>query len=144
MGSFFLVFSPLCSVFPTLYFILFFCPFNLFALFFYFLLLLLLFLFFCFFFFLGGGGGFILCCFVWSFFSITFSEFLWRYFVTFILQLGLCNILCLYHFTVIWVYCDLKVMLFEKNTNKKKINIIMITLGWCIQQKLFDKRKIKG
>ena len=143
MGSFFLVFSPLCSVFPTLYFVLFFCPLNLFALFFYYFLLLLLLLFLFFWFFLGGAVFyFVLFCL--EFFSITFSEFLWRYFVTFILQLGLCNILCLYHFTVIWVYCDLKVMLFEKNTNKKKINIIMITLGWCIQQKLFDKRKIKG
>ena len=48
-----------------------------------------------------------------------FSEFL--HFVTFIQISAMCNVLCLYHFAVVLVYCNKNCMLIKKKkTNKKK------------------------
>ena len=87
-----------------------FCSFHL-------IVLMLLFLLILFFFF----GIFILLFFVFDILA-WFFEFLWRYMLTLISKLILCNVLCLYHFAVIWAYCDEKLYAFlsKKNRNKKK------------------------
>ena len=113
--SLFLLFLRFDLLFSLVLFVLLcFCSFSLIVLML--LFLLILFCFFCI---------FILLFFVFDFLA-WFFEFLWRYMVTLISKLSLCNVLCLYHFAVIWAYCDEKLYAFlrKKKFEQKKSSIL--------------------